>query len=327
MYIWLGLCIALALLLVTYGLTSLVVAAIWRVLSRRSSLPGYPNLLFAIRVFPVVASLALVLFVAVPAYWTFEPYETRESVSPGLAVAAATAIVGIGLALYRVARMAALSRRLTKEWIRAATPLRLEGLPIAAYRLEHEFPLLAITGIMHPRLFVANRLLESLSREQMAAALAHELGHLAARDNLRRFLLCLLPAPIFADGMDRSWAVAAERAADSYAVRQGSESALDLASALIQVARMAPEGLRAASLPCVQLLATGDPAVLADRVEHLVALAERELTTSSPRDFRRDLARYLAWALGTVGLFSVWMSPACLRIAHEFIERFVLLMS
>src|SRR5262249_18790093 len=152
---------------------------------------SHPNLLFALRVLPAAGSLVVVFLVAAPAFWIFEPYETVESISPGMAITAAVTTMGIAFVLFQAARMLVFHRRLTAQWTRSARPLQLEGIPISAYRLDSEFPLLAIAGIFRPRLLVANRLLESMSREQLAAALAHESGHLAARDNLRRFLLCM----------------------------------------------------------------------------------------------------------------------------------------
>ena len=38
-------------------------------------------------------------------------------------------------------------------------------------------------------LFIADHVLESLSEEELAAAISHEYGHLAAHDNLKRSVM------------------------------------------------------------------------------------------------------------------------------------------
>src|SRR5260370_38462522 len=82
----------------------------------------------------------------------------------------------------------------------------------------------------------------------MVAAIAHECGHLAARDNLKRSLLrvcrdALMIVPC-GRSIDRAWSENAEVAADEHAADRGSAVGLNPASALIEVARMGPAGVR-----------------------------------------------------------------------------------
>src|SRR5438093_1171007 len=76
-----------------------------------------------------------------------------------------------------------------------------------------------------PRLFVAQQLCDALSPVELSAALAHERGHLAARDNLKRALLraCRDVLTIVPAGrtLDRAWAESAEAAADEHAAGAG----------------------------------------------------------------------------------------------------------
>src|SRR5262249_56091405 len=103
-------------------------------------------------------------------------------------------------------------------------------------------------GASGRKLSRADNRFQSLTREEMAAAIADEGGHLAARDNLKRAALraCRDALAIFPCGasLDRAWAEASEAAADEHAARGESAVALDLASALIKIARLVPEGVK-----------------------------------------------------------------------------------
>ena len=94
---------------------------------------------------------------------------------------------------------------------------------------------------MRPRLFIAEQVLDALEADEIAAVIGHEFGHIAAWDNLKRLAmkLCgdILIVP-FGRSLDSDWSEVSERAADEFAVGQGSRStALNLASALIKIAR------------------------------------------------------------------------------------------
>src|SRR5260370_22212166 len=91
----------------------------------------------------------------------------------------------------------------------------------------------------------------------MVAAIAHECGHLAARDNLKRSLLrvcrdALMIVPC-GRSIDRAWSENAEVAADEHAADRGSAVAPNPASALIAIARMDPPGVRP-SMPAASFI-------------------------------------------------------------------------
>jgi Zn-dependent protease with chaperone function len=326
MYLWLGICTALALLLALYTLGSLAVAGSWRWFHRLSaewSSARRANLLFGLRVFPAALAISFVGCIAVPAYLVFEPHETGEDVGLKLLFAAALAACVIAVSAQQTLSAWVRSRRLTAEWMRAARPAL--GLSIPAYRFDHGFPIMAVTGILHPRLFIARQVLDCMQPEEISAAIRHEMGHLEARDNLRRFILHLLPnfAGLFGGGdLDAEWAEASEVAADARAARCGRGVALDLASALIKAARMAPVGV---SGFCSPLLPAGPRSGLARRVQRLTTLAEQGASSG-------DRPGGSAWSglatvLGFTLLSIFWASPACLHAAHELVEGFVQFLS
>ena len=65
-------------------------------------------------------------------------------------------------------------------------------------------------------------------------------AHVTVRDNLKRFLIRACPDALSSRGhLDRAWSIAAEEAADAAAVAERPASAVELAEALIRVARLA----------------------------------------------------------------------------------------
>jgi Zn-dependent protease with chaperone function len=317
MYGLVGLSLWFAAFLVMGGLGCLAVAA---ARPRRgfslspAEAGGQARSLFALRLLPAAAGLVFAAGFYAPAYLLLEPRDAGETVSPGLAllVVAAAGLVVTGLG--RGLRSWVDGRRLAAGWMRGARPLDLAGLALPAYRIAHRFPVVAVVGMWRPRLFVAESVLAGLTSEELEAVLAHEEGHLLARDNLRGFLLRCCPdllalLPI-GNRLFRAWTEAAEAAADEHAARAGSSRALALAGALVKVARMAPPGQRA-SLPAS---AFHDGAGIARRVKRLLDRTEsQEGATPGSRPPRA------AWALAAA-LALTATSPPVLRSVHALTE-------
>jgi Zn-dependent protease with chaperone function len=313
MYALLGLSLGLVGFLLVGSLTSALVALILcrggLCLPARAG--GRARLLFALHLFPTLAGLVFAAAFYAPAYLLLEPRDTGETVSPGLALLAVAAAVLLLNGLRRGVQSWAEAQRLAAGWMKGARPWTRRGLGLPAYRIPHPFPVVAVVGVVRPRLFVAERVLAELGEEELAAVLAHEAGHLAARDNLKGLLLRCCPDPLalvpLGDRLCRAWAEAAEVTADERAAGPGG--ALALAEALVKVARMARAGERA-SLPAS---AFHDGTGIAERVERLLArTAAQEASASPPRAWG-------AWALGPV-LAVTATSPAVLRAVHAWTE-------
>jgi Zn-dependent protease with chaperone function len=198
--------------------------------------------LFWLRLLPtLLASVAAAAF-ALPAFLRFEPNGAEEA--PGvtfllLASAGALALLS-GACL--AGRDLALTRRLRRAWLRGGRPLALEGAPAPAVGMAHPFPVVCVVGVLRPRVFVSDAVLHALSPAQMRALLAHERAHVSSADNFRRLLLrgsAPLPWPSLARALERRWQDVSEEAAD---IRAGA--GVDLASALVATARLAPPGSR-----------------------------------------------------------------------------------
>jgi Zn-dependent protease with chaperone function len=288
MYELLGICLVLAALLTINALASLTAAACWRLIARPArswSARTRGQVLFAMRMIaPGIAATAVVVLL-IPSYLAYEPHSTTEVVSKKLAALALVSAAGLGFAVWRGVASWLATRALLTEWLNAAEPIQLAQLDIPTFRIPHQFPIIAVVGTLRPRLFIAERVLDSLSEEELIAAIAHEYGHLAARDNLKRVLMraCrdLLSIVPCGRSIDRAWADNAEAAADEYAASGGSVVALNLASALIEIARMVPSGARPTMPAGAFLLGDGTEGVLG-RVNRLIDLAAAGETHCRP---------------------------------------------
>lgn len=206
--------------------------------------------ILAWRLAPVLLATAAAAIVTA-AFLLHEPEGAAEHVGVALRVAAAS---GIGLLLataLRVMGSLVASECLAYRWTRGTHPAKLGGTGVPAWHVDSAFPVVAVVGVRRPRLVVARSVVLRCSDRELSAIVAHERGHLAAADNLKRLVLQstfdVLSSFAVAGEMTSLWQETAEDAADDHAAAHGS-NALDLASALVAVARLAPGGAMA-SLP------------------------------------------------------------------------------
>jgi Zn-dependent protease with chaperone function len=280
MYFLLGISLIFTLLLIVNILSAIAAEVVWRAVSsflKSSSAQNRSRVIFALSVFPLTAALVFTAAFLVPAYIIFEPPASSEVVSGKLALLALISAAAVGIAAYRVVGSVLSTRRLAAGWLRGADRISVENAAIPVYSIQHPFPVIAVVGTFRPRMFVARQIFESLSPEEFAAAAAHEHGHLAARDNFKRTLmracrdLVLLP---IGRSLERAWTACAESAADEFAARRGGPAAaVDLASALIKIARIAPAGLKP-SMPSGSFLMAEEHESISLRVRDLLTLSE-----------------------------------------------------
>jgi hypothetical protein len=247
-YLALGASLALTTFLAVAAALSLAVLVVWRMAERDPAAPGASSRaggLFLLRTLPATSAFVWVAFVLLPAFHRYEPRESGEIVGPSLIVCSVLAAALITGALRRAAGDGRATRRLLRQWAPRARLVDLPGCRVRAYRLEIGRPVVTLVGLIRPRLFVSARVLDACSAEEVAAMVRHEIGHLAARDNLKRLVLRACPDPLsltrLGRDIERRWDETAEEAADDYAARASAPAAVDLAGALLKVARMLPE--------------------------------------------------------------------------------------
>ena len=196
--------------------------------------------LWRLRLGPAATALLFAFGFVLPTFLVFEPRDTREPVSLTLAVLGAAGTAMLALAVLRGTRAWAATRALERRW--AAVSTRWEGeSPIPVRVIPDAFPTVAVVGLVVPRLYIADRVLAECPRPELRAMIAHEAAHVAARDNLKRFAMRACPDLLWVrDAVERAWAHAAEESADAVASAASPEGRLDLAQALLRVARLAP---------------------------------------------------------------------------------------
>jgi Zn-dependent protease with chaperone function len=334
MYAFLGITLVLALLLTINATATMAAAGVARLckpLLRRCSARTSAEVFFVMRIGPPVIAIVAIAAFMIPSYLVYEPHTTREFVSWKLGALAALSAIGVGLAIWRGFRSWFATRSLLREWLASATPIKLNGLDVPAYVVQHSFPIIAVVGAIRPRLFIASHVLESLSEEELIAAIAHEYGHLAARDNFKRTVMRVSRAALLiipcGRSLDRAWSEASESAADEHAAQQSSLVALNLASALVRIARMIPKGQHQVPAAVSTFLIGDDAPGVKVRVRRLIELAATDphLLVSNA-----SLVRFMSWfvlsLILVVGL-TIESRPQVLAAIHTIIELTVTALS
>jgi beta-lactamase regulating signal transducer with metallopeptidase domain len=233
---------------------------------------------------------------------------------------------GVLLAAWRVGRTWVATRRLARDWMRHAEPFKVEGATVPTFRIRHSFPVIAVIGVLRPRLFVASQVFDALTPEELCAALAHERGHVEGRDNLKRALLqagedALLHAPL-GRSLRRAWQGESEMAADEFAAAGGPAAALDLASAIVKISKLVPRGARPTLPAGAHLLGDGEDST-SRRVRNLLRLAASTEGARGGLHSRSPFAvASFCFSIFAVGAY-VLMHPEILRATHVAIEHVV----
>ena len=331
MYTLLGISLTLAFLLIVNMAVAIFASALWRVVSKHVlglSVGTQAQLIFGLRILPVAAALVFVFGFVVPSYLLHEPLESGEIVSNKLGLIAAASSIGVLIALYRVLSTWWVTRSLTANWLRSAEPLQLADVSVPTFKISHQFPVIAVVGIFRPKLFVAEQALASLDQNEFSAAIAHEFGHLRANDNFKRTVLrvCrdLLIVP-FGKELDHAWAENAESLADEFAATRGGSTALDLASALVKIARIVPANTCPA-MPAAAFMIGETQTDITTRVRRLVRLSETKLIAEQHRFLGfSPFGLFSAAALAALIVLPL-IDQQCLTSTHEVVEQFVSLL-
>lgn len=277
------------------------------------------RLLFALRILPLALAAFVVSTLCVPSYLWFEPRADAERVGIACFVAALLGAVIWAMSVARVARALSISLRHRRQWERAARETLVAGEAVPVFVVESERPLLALAGVVRPRIVVSRGVLDALSQDQIDAAIEHERAHRTSRDNLKRLLLLLAPNVFpFSRGfaaLDRGWARFSEWAADDRAAAGNSRRSLSLAAALVRVSRL---GVAArSSLFASSLIEDGRD--LCIRVDRLLAF---DPPAENPRRGTRALLASAALALA--GLLAAAITrPETLYAVHRLLEHLI----
>jgi len=276
------------------------------------------RLLLALRLLPVTLAAVAVAGFCIPSYLWLETNEATERV--GLACCA-MALLGAAVcasSVIRSARALWLSARRSGQYRREGRTLNpSHSLPVTV--MNSDAPVLALSGMMRPRVILSRGVLQALSNDELEAALAHELAHRNSADNWKRLALFLAP-DIFLFSraftrLNRSWAKLIEWAADDDATAGDARRSVSLAAALVQIARM---GSGSTASPLASSFLKNDDELPA-RVNRLLGLAP---SSEKPARQMRTVLSVVAALMATLAI-TVTIQPATLLWVHRLLEQFI----
>ncbi|HEY1658563.1 MAG TPA: M48 family metalloprotease [Candidatus Sulfotelmatobacter sp.] len=319
MYALRGLAICFSTFFLVYVTGSAVVIFAWASLipdEKKWSARTCSDILFALRLSPLVLATLVTLLFAAPSFVVFEPRAINEPIGPWLP------ILGIGgLAVMAAGVWSAVSalRRISRAASRWASGASMLSHPagfnrqIALLRTTAVAPPVSAAGIFRGRVWLSSKAEQVLSESELRSALRHELVHVRRRDNLRKLFLRLVAFPGMAK-LESAWLEATEMAADDGAVSSVLE-ALDLAAAVIKLSRFTP-------LASPGELATS---LVSSPAEFLNARVSRLLHWSEPREVptRANWRKTALWAAASFIAFALTYSHLLLRVhaATELLVR------
>lgn len=274
--------------------------------------------LFAVRMLPLILAGVAVFGFCLPSYLLLEPQTASEQVGwPCVAIALLGAAMCAG-SIVRMAKAAWRSAQLGRTWRKCGRETQVGRERFAAIVVHQRQPMLAVAGIVRPRLVISQGVLQALSAEELNAALLHERAHRIWRDNFKRLLFIAAPRPFgITSGLralEGQWSKFAEWAADDHAAASDTRCALFLAAALVRVARL---GLAAPHPAIVSPFVDGSD--LSERVDRLLHGA-----TVLPRPSGgMRLLRASAAAVAACSLVAMMLWPASVSAVHQILERLV----
>jgi len=103
-------------------------------------------------------------------------------------------------------------------------------------------PIIGVIGAWRPRVVAAECVISACSRGEFRQVVAHEAAHVSTRDNLKLLLVLACPDAlawtVLGAALTERWRTEAEFEADQRATGDDPQNRLELASALIKVARL-----------------------------------------------------------------------------------------
>jgi len=311
-----GIAVSFSVFVLVYSGLSLAVGCSWRrlwLLCQRYPVERAADLLFALRVFPLVGAAVVTVAFTVPSFVLLEPRSINEPIGVIPLVLGICGCLLAGFGAVNAGLSAARASRRIAEWMSESIPADASG-PVPVLRTSQVIPPLTTAGIVRPKVLVSGTAEFILTKRELQTALRHELAHVRRRDNLKKLVLRLVAFPGMA-GLENAWLDATEMAADDAAVSSSGE-ALDLAAALIKLSRFAQ---LEPSTEIMMALVHSPAASVNARVERLIDWSEERRTPAQ---------QYSAWyALCAGGVavaaFGVTYSALLVRVhtATEWLVR------
>jgi Zn-dependent protease with chaperone function len=266
-----------------------------RIYQRLHDLPvqRLANILFALRMFPLLLAALVTLTFAIPSFVLLEP---RSIVEPMGDIPLLLALCGFVFAIYgsiNAAVAAVKASRTIDDWSRSADQLP-SSLPFPVLRISRSIPALTAAGILRPKILLSGSAEFLLNGNELRTALNHEIAHIRRRDNCKKLLLRFVAFPGMR-ALDAAWLRASEMSADDAAVSSTAD-ALDLAAALLKLSTLRPDE---PSPDLTAALVHGHASLIHARVQRLISWS------GAPAPRIRSVRRVLGVALPAIAVFAI----------------------
>lgn len=301
MFVLRGIAVSLTFFVLLYCSLSLVIVCVWRGvrLLRGACAQDQANLIFGLRIFPLLAAALVTLILAVPSFVIFEPRSIEEDIALPLVLGLGCLLL-FALGSFRVIAAQKKTARVVAQWLNGATAVDA-GVTTPTFQADRGTPPLTLVGVCSPKVVVSGATVAMLSADELRVAVRHEVAHMRSRDNLKKLVFHCSPFPGMAR-LESAWQEAAEVAADDGAVASVRE-ALDLAAALIKLSRLIP----VQATPAFTMALVNGGGSVSGRVEHLLAWDGSSAQRNSPR-WSYTIPPVLAAILGVVALYGPALS-------------------
>jgi Zn-dependent protease with chaperone function len=316
------LCLCFATFFVVHALSWLVVRSLSSAavqLAETMKPRHSARLLFGLRIAPVAVTLFLILGFCIPSYIWLEPDIAEERVGIACLLAAVLGAAIWAASLLRGLLSVLRTQRFIDRCSSAGRATVVAEGPNELLVMSNTAAIMAVAGVLHPRLVVSEDVMEALTEEQREAAFRHEAAHGVSRDNLKKLLFLLAPDVLpFVRSLallERHWAKFTEWAADDAAVDGDQGRALSLASALVRVAKLGVQP----TPPYLLSSLVDDDRDLRRRVDRLLRDPEYAAKPlASPVALTRNIALMVG---GLTVTLLLW--PQCLGSVHRILEHLV----
>src|SRR5258708_38189372 len=165
-----GIVVSLTFFVLLYSPLSLLVAVLWRAtkLVRETSPGGLAQVLFWLRVFPLLASALATLIFAVPSFLIFEPRSIDEDIALPLVLGLGCLLL-FALGAFRVIAAQRRTARVVADWLNGANALDT-GVNTPTFRGDHGAPPLTLVGVCSPRVVVSRATIALLNADELRVA-------------------------------------------------------------------------------------------------------------------------------------------------------------
>ena len=180
-----GIAVSFSVFVMVYCVLSLAVILFWRTLrlhSQRHPVRRVADLLFALRMFPLVTAAIITAAFTVPSFVLLEPRAIDEPLG---GIPLVLGICGAGLGIFGIVNAGIALRKASRTvstWTSAAQAIE-SFAPVPVLRISQAVPAMIAAGIVHPKVLLSGAAESLLSANELRTALNHEIAHVRRRDN------------------------------------------------------------------------------------------------------------------------------------------------